>query len=158
MLTSIKCKVEQSIRINFTFDDSPAKNILLNKDDIIDIDYVINGTYQTSTGKITKVYGYGENQSNWYICLDKSEDYGSSVIRIPVMNILDVDIISSFMDHNNVVTENNSATGIKAIRLKDNVIQYTQNGSDWFNIKVHKTDVIEPTENGSDTSGNDSGH
>lgn len=131
----LACEIEQQLVITITFDDETTKSRVISKGDYISIAYNKNGMRRVINGIVTTIYANPYNpkisRNDWYIIL--SGDDGG-VAKIPINNILDVEVLKQNKFDATVRTPNNS-TRVTTIRIYEGTFQVSQDGGHtWFNV------------------------
>lgn len=145
MLLNIKCDAITSIHIHLEYDDRTRKDRFLEYGDIVDIDFAQNGLRKSIVGKIIKISCRGPEQKGWYIIVDGSDDFANNMLRIPIMSILDCEIIKKARDVVHIETVKGEGN-IRALRIIDDKLEFTLDGNNWLPVKINESDIIKDDE------------
>lgn len=130
MLMEIKCSAVTSIEVNLSFDDGTRKDVVIEKGDLVSVEYNHNGLRKHVEGKVLKVSVIGTDPKGWYIIVDASNEFESNHARFSPMNIYDIDIISKG-DSIRYIESPKDFAGIRGMRVIEGRLQYTVDGIHW---------------------------
>jgi hypothetical protein len=143
MLLDIKCSTVLSFKIDLKYDDNRAdKSVVISVGDLVDVDFNYNGCRKLVQGRIIKLYAEGTDPKKWYIILDSADLYSSDTYKFSPANILDITVISK-ADATQYIASTNDYTNIKALRIVQGTLQYTQDGATWLPIYIDPQFIIE---------------
>lgn len=140
MLMNVKCSAISSIAVQLDFDDGTCKNEVIALDDLVCVEYNKNGRRVCFEGVVIKIDASGTDPKSWYIILDGSGDFESNQARFSPMSILDLSVIRKANTSKSIL----SPLGlyrIDSLRIVDGRLQYTQDGFNWYPIKVDEIDI-----------------
>lgn len=145
MLLDIKCSTVVSVKVNLAFDDGTTKERVIGLGDLIDVEFNCNGLRRRVEGRVIKIYTEGADPKKWYIIVDSADDFDSKQYRFSPMNILDLEVVQK-RDATQYIYSTNDYTNIQGLRIVKGRIQYTQNGHDWYPVKLDPRDIIRDEE------------
>lgn len=145
MLLDIKCSTVVSIKVNLRFEDNTTKERVIGLGDLIDVEFNSNGLRRSIEGRVVKLYTEGTDPKKWYIIVDSADDFESKQYRFSPMNILDLEVVQKH-DATQYIYSTNDYTNIQGLRIVKGRIQYTQNGHDWYPVKLDPRDIIHDEE------------
>lgn len=145
MLLNIKCDAITSVHIHLEYDDRTRKDRFLEHGDIVDIDFAQNGLRRSIEGKIIKISCKGPEQKGWYILVDGSDNFINNTARIPIMSILDCEVIKRARDVVHIETVKGEGN-IRALRIIDDKLEFTKDGHNWLSVKIDESNIIKPSE------------
>lgn len=145
MLLDIKCKAVTSVAVHLKFDDNTTKDVVIAHDDLIDVEFNQNGLRKRMQGKVICIKAIGPDPKAWSIIVDGSDDFESTKARFSPMNILDVVILKK-ADATKYIETPNDYTGITGLRIVRGRLQYTVDGYNWSDIRMHHHNIIEDEE------------
>lgn len=140
MLLENKCTAVPSINVHLVFDNATVKDVKLSKGDLICVEFNKNGCRRRAEGNIVKVNCDGIDPKAWYIIVDSSNDFDSCQIKIAPTSILDVEVIRPF-DAIQVIESTNDCTNIRALKIVNQILYYTQDGTTWRPVKISSQDI-----------------
>ena len=156
MVMKIGCEVEQNLVVTIVYDDGISKTVKVSEGDFVKMVYNYNGTKRCVTGTVTTIHANPYNgqlsRKDWYVVVANSDYSPGAVpsVRINIVNILDLELIHSVHDGDNVKTPSTSMR-VTDIRVKDNYLQISQNwGETWLTVGVNPDGSLSPDPVGDD--------
>ena len=145
MLLDNKCSTVVSIKVVLTMDDGTIKERTIGFGDLIDVQFNCNGVRRCTEGRVVKVYAEGSDPKKWYIIVDSADDFESKQYKFSPTNIIDLEIIQK-KDQVKFIYSPDDYTNITALRVVKGRLQYTQDGINWYFMRIDNESVIKDEE------------
>lgn len=148
MVMKVDCVVEQTLVITLSYDDDTSNTQVVSIGDTVTIDYNKNGNRRVITGIVSTIhadpYNAKCNRKDWYITVSAEDEFGGYA-KIPIFNILNVEVLHKKRAVN-VINTPNDKTRVTDMRCKGSILQISQNnGRSWFNV-LYKLIPDDPTD------------
>ena len=148
MLLDIKCSTVVSFKIDLKYDDTRAdKTEIVSVGDLVDVDFNYNGCRKCIQGRVVKIYAEGADPKKWYMIVDSADTFSSDTYKFSPMNILDLTVIMK-KSATQYIASTNDYMNIKALRIVQGTLQYTQDGVNWLPIYIDPQYIIEDEDYG----------
>ena len=156
MVLKISSEVEQTLVLTIVYDDDNTKTIAVAEGDYITMAYARNGGRRVTTGNVTTIHANPYNgqlsRKDWYIVVASDDPDCTSSVKIPINNILDLNVLRKRRGVHPVNTPNN-AMRVTDMRIKDNYLQVSNNdGRTWRTVGINADGTLNPDPVGTDKS------
>lgn len=156
MVLKISSEVEQTLVLTIIYDDDNTKTIAVSEGDYITMAYARNGSRRVTTGNVTTIHANPYNgqlsRKDWYIVVASDDPDCTSSVKIPINNILDLNVLRKRRGVHPVNTPNN-AMRVTDMRIKDNYLQVSNNdGRTWRTVGINADGTLNPDPVGTDKS------
>ena len=156
MVLKISSAVEQTLVLTSIFDDDSTKTIPVSEGDYVTLAYNRNGSRKVVTGNVSTIHANPYNgqlsKKDWYIVVASDDPESVSSAKIPINNILDLNVLRKRRGVHPINTPNN-AMRVTDMRIKDNYLQVSNNdGRSWRTVGINADGTLNPDPVGSDKS------
>lgn len=145
MLLDMTYEVIHRLELKFVFDDDSVKTQVIDIGDYISLVYNKDGQRTSIDGYVSRIYqdhGYKDCLPHWFIILSNNNTLDRTIAKVEVRKILDLDVLTKASESNTILSPADAETRITNLRLKDNVLQLSQDyGSSWVDVTPLTTTV-----------------
>jgi hypothetical protein len=156
MVLKISSEVEQNLVLTIIYDDDTTKTIVVSEGDYITMAYSRNGSRRVVTGIVNTIHANPYNgqlsRKDWYIVVASDNPECVSSAKVPINNILDLNVLRPKRGVHPINTPNN-AMRVTDMRIKDNYLQVSNNdGRSWRTVGINADGTLNSDPVGSDKS------
>ena len=154
MVLKINSEIEQNLVLTIVYDDDSTKTVVVCEGDFVTVAYNRNGSRRVINGTVSTIHANPYNgqlsRKDWYLLITSDDPENISSARIPIMNILDLNVLRQKKGVHPVNTPNN-AMRVTDIRIKDNFLQVSSNdGRTWRTVGINPDGTLNDDPVGSD--------
>lgn len=156
MVLKIGSEIEQNLVLTIIYDDDVTKTVVVAEGDYVTLAYNRNGSRRVVTGVVNTIHANPYNgqlsRKDWYLIIASDDPESVSSARIPINNILDLNVLRQKRGVHPINTPNN-AMRITDMRIKDNFLQVSSNGGrSWRTVGINSDGTLNDDPVGSDKS------
>ena len=156
MVLKISSAIEQTLVLTIIFDDDSTKTVPVCEGDYVTFAYNRNGNRRVITGVVSTIHANPYNgqlsRKDWYMVVASDDPESVSSAKIPIANILDLNVLRKKKGVHPINTPNN-AMRVTDMRIKDNYLQVSNNdGRTWRTVGINADGTLNTDPVGSDKS------
>lgn len=141
MVLRIGSEIEQNLVLTMVYDDDSTKTVTVSEGDYITMSYNRNGSRRVVTGTVSTIHANPYNgqlsRKDWYIVVASDDPENMSSAKIPINNIIDLNVLRQKRGVHPINTPNN-AMRVTDMRIKDNFLQVSSNdGRSWRTVGIN---------------------
>ena len=141
MVLKIGSEVEQNLVLTIVYDDDSTKTVVVCEGDYVSMAYNRNGSRRVVTGMVNTIHANPYNgqlsRKDWYIVVSSDDPENMSSAKVPINNILDLNVLRQRRGVHPINTPNN-AMRVTDMRIKDNFLQVSSNdGRTWRTVGIN---------------------